>query len=1228
MRARMAFMTWGPPILGGLALLYLAPGAEIPPLPLVALFAGLALVGQWVVFPLIQEGYQTFGAVETLPAVVILGPLPAAVVAAFGVAVGNGLLRRRPLGTTLFNVGQRILSILFAGMVWSVLIEGRPVFDRPSLPLQVGEVEILPAVVGIVLAYALATALQVNAFAATTGERTIWSALTNAALQVPGTMVAGGSGLAIALLLAGILPQQDMGSFIPLLIGSLVVLLYMLNRQMVRESTNLHGAVIELLQTLDLDALLNLLADRVEGLAVPDMIGIFLRRPDEGYRATLTRGMPAVFQSLPPGLEHGVAAWAVENRRPLRIADYATDPHRSALTEEILGQGRVRSVLIVPLIAGDEPLGVLVLTKAIPRYFTASQERTIATLTAQAALGVKNAQLYESSRRALARVGALQQLARAAAAGADFKEIQQMLVNLAATTLGAHRGILALYDEHDRVLMGTAFHNLTPEDAAAWRTSLQGDHWRYREVTQAFREMRPVAVSDRLEAPEAPATFVPGLSRSVLAVPMSVHGRALGTILVGRPEPHLWTAEETDLLQAIASEGAVAIENARLSRATGQQLQQMRALEAISERINSQRDLHAIFDLIAESAQDVLGADRCGIYLYEGGEDAGPVQTFARGLPDEYIRNVLRILQQGTGPVGTALRSREPVVVTDVLTDPRAETIREAAKLVGYRTLAAFPLSYRDKLVGVLRLYHDTVRPYGPTEVALGAAFANQAAIAVQNTRLLQEAESKAHQLSLINRIVTRVALSLRPEDLYETLIEELHTTLNYPFVAILLNEGDHLRVMASRGYKDLRTTFALTEGLMGRVARTGQPALVEDVSRDPDYMAVAAEVTQSACVPIIQNGRVMGVIIVEVVVKTLTQADLNLLTTLAGEVTAAIRNASQLTEVQQARDELQALYESAEALSKSLELETILRSLVSVTCRRFEYDYGAILLMDEAGDLVIRASHGDPDAIGRRIPMGQGAEGRAAQGARPVFIPDITWDPLETSAVLKTGSKLAVPLLREERVIGVFSVGVGRPNALGDRDKRFLTTLAGYAVVTIENARLYEQTRYLAMTDGLTGLKNHRAFREALDQELERARRYGFPMSLIMIEIDKFKRYNDQYGHLRGDEVLRLVARILEREHRKNVDVVSRYGGDEFMVLLPHTVKTDAAEVAERIRRGIEAIPFIVEGEVTSVTVSLGVASYPEDGDNGTAIVDSVDRRMYAAKQRGGNSVELTTSA
>jgi two-component system, cell cycle response regulator len=173
-------------------------------------------------------------------------------------------------------------------------------------------------------------------------------------------------------------------------------------------------------------------------------------------------------------------------------------------------------------------------------------------------------------------------------------------------------------------------------------------------------------------------------------------------------------------------------------------------------------------------------------------------------------------------------------------------------------------------------------------------------------------------------------------------------------------------------------------------------------------------------------------------------------------------------------------------------------------------------------------------------------------------------------------------------------------------------------------NARLAQ----LAVTDGLTGLYNHRHFHERLTLEVERSQRSGLPLSLLMLDVDHFKQFNDTFGHPAGDEVLRQLARVLTDTRRAN-DVVARYGGEEFAVILVDTAKFTAAKVAERVRERIAAHDFSDAAQRPGkISVSLGVATFPEDGTDAEALVRSADTALYAAKRAGRNRVVLYTEA
>jgi len=217
-------------------------------------------------------------------------------------------------------------------------------------------------------------------------------------------------------------------------------------------------------------------------------------------------------------------------------------------------------------------------------------------------------------------------------------------------------------------------------------------------------------------------------------------------------------------------------------------------------------------------------------------------------------------------------------------------------------------------------------------------------------------------------------------------------------------------------------------------------------------------------------------------------------------------------------------------------------------------------------------------------------------------------------------GSLISVPLILDEKLIGILRVNSFDKYTFYSEDLSFLSAIADLSAVTIGNTILYKQMENLALHDGLTGLYLRRYILERLDEIFLYNKQKAF--TLMMLDIDDFKLYNDRFGHTAGDIIIRSVAKILLRHTRKHKDVVCRYGGEEFLVYLEGKSKAKAMEIAEKIRQDIEARHVVLRRIETSVTVSIGIASYPKDGRTKTELIKKADDNLYKAKSLGKNRV------
>lgn len=492
-------------------------------------------------------------------------------------------------------------------------------------------------------------------------------------------------------------------------------------------------------------------------------------------------------------------------------------------------------------------------------------------------------------------------------------------------------------------------------------------------------------------------------------------------------------------------------------------------------------------------------------------------------------------------------------------------------------------------------------------------------------------------------------------ERLARSSVEEIHQSVHYALellrrslglnTAVLLwrtDSGTHLRIseLSTASDEIHDAPFSIGDGVCAAVIAKKEAVLLENLrpSYNVPYYSGPCPIRALAAIPVLEDGVVRGVLCLDrIESKAFTPHEHDLAAQAARYCLRAIQNERVFVQLERAKVEQGKLYRAAQALGAALSEKDVVEAGVRAAREIASFDLAAVTIWnDEKKYHEVRAATSNDGAIdnlvGQRFKHNTGLvsmvvtnkfplpyKGEYDQAHQTVLTKRLPWPNVP--------SLLVLPLLHHGRVLGTLILGARRRHAFGDATRPTLEVLASHLAVSMSNARMVQKLETMATTDGMTGLLNKRAMLEAATHKVAAAKRFGRKLSVLVTDIDFFKKVNDTYGHDVGDVVIKGLGDILKRVKR-NTDLVARFGGEEFVVLCEQTDEPGAQQLGERIREELAKAVFNTPNGPLSVTCSVGAATLPQAGESWDELFKSADQALYQSKNNGRNKVTVWTGA
>jgi diguanylate cyclase (GGDEF)-like protein/putative nucleotidyltransferase with HDIG domain len=547
------------------------------------------------------------------------------------------------------------------------------------------------------------------------------------------------------------------------------------------------------------------------------------------------------------------------------------------------------------------------------------------------------------------------------------------------------------------------------------------------------------------------------------------------------------------------------------------------------------------------------------------------------------------------------------------------------------RTVVGISLQAKEEAFGVLFLGTPDPRRFTAAELRLLLALGHQIGTAVENSYLVQQTSRRTQELHLLNEIGRALSSTLDPEKLFETILAEMKRLFDVTHFSITLHDPIRNEIRFEVEVLDGEVLPKRSRPFGGNLAteylmRTRQPMLIrENYADEMRKLGLEPQFSHKGClcgVPLLLYERPIGAMILQSPLeRALDYGHLEMMRVLASEAVIALENARLFREERAKSRRLSLLNNTSRNIITTLNPDEMLAKIGEELEQGLDYSHIGIGLLDySAREIVIQVEAGQrKGAVGRRLGLDGNVLGRVARTGQMAVVAYEDPQSAPGEPVLEGSvSAIALPIVYADQLHGVLYAETDKPLDFSQEEVLFLGTLADLISGALHNAQTFQKAQEQAITDGMTGLKTHRFFMEALSAEWKRSTRAGRSFSVVLLDLDRFKFVNDFYGHLDGDLVLQRVAYLLDRNCRRS-DVVARYGGDEFIILMPETDSEQSHLLAGKLRSWISSDPVLREKNVTS---SFGVATFPLNGSTPHELIQVADASMYLSKHQGGNAV------